>query len=371
MQIKKVMLIWGTAGGGHRSGMQAIHDALKEIDPSVEIIDIDAYSRPWSFFPLTLVPRAYDVIVAWIPWAWQILFRLSNSQRGLRATELMTGWLFSPVFEKPLRDFQPDVVVCVIHSISGGLKRALKIVGQNPPIGMVVQDIVSLHQVWLVPEAAWFAMPTQEACQVALDNDFPSDKLRLVGMPLRKMFWAPAPDRATLRRQLGLPEDGLVTLIIGGPGLHRLEAIVDSLLEADLPGHIAVVAVSDDQARQRLMLKVSGRSFSVAGRVDNMSDWMWASDLLIAKAGPNVIYEAMRCRLPMILADAIPGQETGNLGFAEQNGVGVVATQPARIADTARRILIEPGVADGMKSAMQKICHVDAAREIARIILTE
>jgi hypothetical protein len=149
MQAKRVMLIWGTAGSGHRSGMQSVRDALMELDPSTEIVDIDAYSRPWSYFPLTLVPQLYAFIVDHMPWVWALVFRVTNSRRGLRIAEAMTARLFSPVFEKPLRDFQPDVVVCVIHSITGGLKRALEIVGQNPPIGMVVQDMVSLHQVWL------------------------------------------------------------------------------------------------------------------------------------------------------------------------------------------------------------------------------
>lgn len=371
MRTKKVMLIWGTAGGGHRSGMQAIHDALKELDPSAEIMDVDAYSHPQSYFPLTLVPRLYDFIVERLPWAWHLFFRLSDSQRGLRILERMTAWLFSPVFEKPLRDFRPDVVVCVIHSISGGLKRALRIVGQDPPIGIVVQDIVTLHQVWLVPEAIWFAMPTQEACRLALDSGFPSDKLHLVGMPLRKMFWKPAPDRTALRQQLNLPEDGPVTLIIGGPGIHRLEAIIDAMLDANLPGHIAVVAVDDDRAGQRLRLKAETYSLSVMGRVSNMSDWMWASDLLITKAGPNVICEAICCELPMILVDAIPGQETGNLWFVEQHGIGLVETRPVHIAAAANRVLSEAGLADDMKTAMRGICRTDAAREIAKIILSD
>lgn len=363
------MLVWGTAGGGHRSGMQAIRDALMELDPSTEIMDVDAYSPPWSYFPLTLVPRLYALIVDHMPWAWALLFRLTNSRRGFRFAEMMTARLFSPVFEQPLRDFRPDVVVCVIHSVTGGLKRALRITGQNPPIGVVVQDMVTLHQVWLIPEAAWFAMPTQEACQVALESGFPPEKLHLVGMPLRKMFWASAPEWIGLRRQLALPESGRVTLVIGGAGIHHLDAIVTELMEARLPGHVVVVAVGDEQTKQRLMLKAAGRSFSVVGRVDNMSDWMWASDLMIAKAGPNVVYEAMRCQLPMILTDAIPDQETGNLWFVEHHGVGLVATQPAQIAAVARRILEEPGLAEKMKASMGRICITDAAQQIAKIIL--
>lgn len=369
MKAKKVMLIWGAAGGGHRSGMQAIRDALAELDPSTEIMDVDAYSHPWSYFPLTLVPQLYAFIVDYAPWAWALLFRATNSQRGLRIAERMTARLISPVFEEPLQDFQPDVVVCVIHSITGGLKRALEIVGQNPPIGVVVQDMVTLHQVWLVPEAAWFAMPTQEACRVALNSGFPEDRLRLVGMPLRKMFWISATDRANLRRKLGLPETGPVTLMIGGAGVHRLDAIVTELLKADLPGHVAIVAVNDERTKHRLEQKIAGRSFSIVGRVNNMADWMWASDVMITKAGPNVVYEAMRCQLPMILTDAIPDQETGNMWFVEHYGIGLAATSPVQIAAATKRILSEPILSNSMKAAMQRVCIEDAAQQIAKMIL--
>jgi UDP-N-acetylglucosamine:LPS N-acetylglucosamine transferase len=96
---------------------------------------------------------------------------------------------------------------------------------------------------------------------------------------------------------------------------------------------------------------------------------MWASDVVIAKAGPNVIYEAMRCQLPLILTDAIPGQETGNLDFVERHGLGLVATRPEQVAAAARRLLTEPGLADNVKSSMQSICQPDAARQIAKMIL--
>jgi UDP-N-acetylglucosamine:LPS N-acetylglucosamine transferase len=348
--------------------MQAIRDALLELDPSTQVMDVDAYSPPWSYFPLTLVPQLYAFIVDRMPWAWALLFRLTNSRQGFHLAELLTARLFSPVFETPLRAFQPDVIVCVIHSITGGLRRALRLVGQSPPIGVVVLDMVTVHQVWLVPEAAWFAMPTTEACQVALDKGVCSERLRLVGMPLRKMFWGPMPDRIALRRQLGLPENGKVTLMIGGAGIHHLDAIVTELLEADLPGHIAIIAL-DDRHRRRLLLRAPGQPLSVVGRVSNMSDWMWASDVLITKAGPNAIYEAMRCQLPMVLTDAIPDQEIGNLWFVEHCGMGIVATKPAKIAVAAKQILTNPQLSESMKASMQRTCLTDAAQQIARIIL--
>lgn len=166
-----------------------------------------------------------------------------------------------------------------------------------------------------------------------------------------------------------MPEEGPLTLVVGGAGVHKLERIVGCLIDAGLPGHIAVVAVNNSGTQGRLAQKARHRSLSVVGHVSNMSDWMWASDVMITKAGPNTIYEAMRCRLPMILTDAIPGQETGNISFVEAHGMGIYATRPAEIAAAAQRILSDDATAEPMKQAMDRMCRADAAQQIAKMLI--
>ena len=71
----------------------------------------------------------------------------------------------------------------------------------------------------------------------------------------------------------------------------------------------------------------------IYGFVDNMPELMHAADLLVTKAGPGTISEALIAGLPMILADFIPGQETGNVQFVEENGVGRYVPDAEAIAD--------------------------------------
>ena len=50
---------------------------------------------------------------------------------------------------------------------------------------------------------------------------------------------------------------------------------------------------------------------------------MRAADLLVAKAGPNVLCEAFVCGLPLVLYSAVRGQEEGNVTYVVEHRAGV------------------------------------------------
>ena len=59
----------------------------------------------------------------------------------------------------------------------------------------------------------------------------------------------------------------------------------------------------------------------VKGFVTNMPELMTASDVIVTKAGPGTISEALICGLPMVLNAFVPCQEEGNIPYVTQNGV--------------------------------------------------
>jgi 1,2-diacylglycerol 3-beta-galactosyltransferase len=91
--------------------------------------------------------------------------------------------------------------------------------------------------------------------------------------------------------------------------------------------------------RLRADLKVPAKIY---GFVHNMPEMMHAADVIVTKAGPGSICEALACNLPIILSGFVPGQEEGNVTFVAENGVGVLARSPVDMIDALRR-LIKPG----------------------------
>jgi 1,2-diacylglycerol 3-beta-galactosyltransferase len=75
----------------------------------------------------------------------------------------------------------------------------------------------------------------------------------------------------------------------------------------------------------------------VLGFVNNMHELMGAADVIISKAGPGTISEALICGLPLVLNAYVPCQEEGNIPYVIHNHVGVFECDPRAIAETIRR----------------------------------
>lgn len=94
----------------------------------------------------------------------------------------------------------------------------------------------------------------------------------------------------------------------------------------------------------------NGMHVLVKGFVNNMPELMCASDIIITKAGPGTISEALICGLPMVLNAFVPCQEEGNIPYVTDNGVGVFESNPKKVAT----------VIDGWLSGGEKLKELSA-----------
>lgn len=115
-------------------------------------------------------------------------------------------------------------------------------------------------------------------------------------------------DKPSLRRQLGLDTDSPVVLVVGGG--DGMGGIVDiakqlggELSKSGMTSQMVVVCGNNKDAKQQLdsVTWGEGVTVNVQGFVNNMDEWMKASDLLVSKAGPGTIAEAMICGLPCMM----------------------------------------------------------------------
>jgi 1,2-diacylglycerol 3-beta-galactosyltransferase len=164
-------------------------------------------------------------------------------------------------------------------------------------------------------------------------------------MPIDPKFTRPLPSKDDLRRKLGLDRSlPTVLLMGGGDGAGGLRSAVQAISQARLPVQLLVITGRNKRLfvhlqRMRADLRVPARIY---GFVHNVPEMMHAADVIVTKAGPGSICEALACNLPIILSGFVPGQEEGNVHFVTENGVGVLARSHLEMIDALRR-LIKPG----------------------------
>jgi 1,2-diacylglycerol 3-beta-galactosyltransferase len=96
---------------------------------------------------------------------------------------------------------------------------------------------------------------------------------------------------------------------------------------------------------------------------------MAAADMIVTKAGPSSITEALSAGLPIILSGALPGQEEGNVDYIVREGAGVWAPKPAQVAAAVRAWLDRPGEALNTAAGnARRLAQPSAATHIAREI---
>ena len=77
----------------------------------------------------------------------------------------------------------------------------------------------------------------------------------------------------------------------------------------------------------------------VMGFVENVHEWMRAAELVVTKAGPSSISEALVVGTPLVLSSALPGQEPPNVDYVVRAGAAVWAPTPELVSTAVRGLL--------------------------------
>jgi 1,2-diacylglycerol 3-beta-galactosyltransferase len=99
-----------------------------------------------------------------------------------------------------------------------------------------------------------------------------------------------------------------------------------------------------------------------------MPAFMRAADIIVTKAGPGTIAEALVAGLPIILYAKLPGQEDGNVDYVLSEQVGVWAPEPREVIQTLRLWISQPQEMEKVSENCRRAARPDAARQIALIL---
>ena len=279
---------------------------------------------------------------------YHIVYRFAASRSRLLLTERAVYPLVRRRLDAALRGQEADLWISVHHLQIDTALWLLRKQGSVAPFVTVVTDPVTAPVAWFSPKVDLCVVATEAARDVALACKIPRDRVRVIGLPIRRAF-AEMRDRpkAEVRSHLGLaPDQPLILMSGGGAGVGRLlpiaRAVTHALRSHQTQPQVAIIAGRNSVLERRLRAETWPIPVTVLGYVNNMAEWLAASDLFITKAGPGALAEAACLGTPALITGYVPGQEAGNVTWAAEHGAGVFEPDTNRIANLVAELL-RPG----------------------------
>jgi 1,2-diacylglycerol 3-beta-galactosyltransferase len=361
-----ILFLFSDTGGGHRSAAEAVIEALQlEYGDrlSTTMVDIFKDAAPP---PLDRMPDLYPYMVK-VPQVWETGYKLSNGQHRASLISETPYPYVRRGLRRVIRRCQCDVIVSVHPLANAPFLRALGV--NHPPFITIVTDLATTHALWYHPGVDLCLVPTEEARRRAIKNNVSPDRVQVVGLPVADRFCRPAGDRAALRSQLGWPADLPVAILVGGgEGMGPLEKTALAIAESRLPLSLAIITGRNRKLKASLQSRNWPMPTFIYGFVREMPNFMNAADILLTKAGPGTITEALNAGLPMILYSRLPGQEDGNVVFVVAAGAGVWAPKPREIVSVLQGWLENPEKRLRVAENCRRVAHPQASRQIAQIL---
>ena len=344
---------------------RALEKALLKLRPTlkVEVVDALKYCTPW----FRAYYNSYEIPLKYWPGLWDLIE--SQQFEG----ETSGPWWLYRRGTRPLRRyieaFAPDVVVAtevglgeiaIIHKRDYGARYFL-----------IGAQTFSFERPWAQPEVNLFISHPGEVARQIRSMGVPAEKILECGVLVDPAF-VPSTDRPALRARLGLADDLPVFLVnFGGSGKGRPREVVSELRQVQKPFQAVFIGRKNEALRQELLELTSGMAqVLVLGWVDNMHEWMAASDMLLSRAGGGIVAESLNCGTPMLVFDAPPGNERRFCRMIEEIWhTGYWVKQPGELAARIDHLLAHPEELQQFRTNALQQGYPNATRVAAEAVL--
>ena len=373
--MKKILIFYGSYGGGHLSAAKSIRDYIEKnySDSQVELVDCVEYVNK-LFNKLTT--KAYKDFSKNARWIWKHLYYDSESGSLSRICNTINR-LMAIKLNRLIQEFQPDLIIST-HPFSSQMCAILKEKGKlNCKVATILTDYAP-HNQWLVKSEFidYYFVAQQGMVDDLVSRGVNRDKIHVTGIPLSSRFLQSYIKQKILE-DYGLTSDKNTILFFAGgefgfgkdKTFNRLKAIIDNLPNLQ----VVAVAGRNEKMKERFdeLVKTTRTESNVKilSFTNQVPELMSVSDLVITKPGGLTTTESLASGLPLIIIDPLPGQEEENAEFIENSGAGIWVKDSDNIETILLNIFNNPDKLENMKSKARLIAKKNSTQNIVETLL--
>lgn len=364
--MKKILIF--TAREGHLSISQAASQVLTKAGFKVYLADIIS-KKSISF---------YTPFYRYFPGFFKIPYKMGQGQAVQKATQLVGQRIVEKGVKNEIKEKQPDLIISNYFLNNSALEKVLDYQKNPIPFINIIADPWTIHPLLFSQPAASNLAYDKKGISIGKKNKVDEKKLAFIGWLIKSQFYKQY-NASKIRKKFGFQKNIFTLLICGGSeGTNFILKTFPIFLNLKKPLQIIVVCGTNKtlfkalQSFKRFLPKLAQLHLrgSASWRIktprenflnlklykftNQLPQLMAVSDLVVGKAGPNLIFETVAAKKPFMAVCHIAGQEDGNLSLIKKKKLGLVEENPVRAIRLLKKIINKPQILNRFEKFIKK-----------------
>ena len=387
--MKKIMIFYGSYGGGHLSAARSIKEYIENTYKDAEVYMVDCVEYINKIIN-KVTTTAYSELAKKMPWAWGYVYKKSekgiiakissdsNKLMAHRLNKLLQAFKLSIIafLVKLLQEYKPDYVIST-HPFSSQMCAYLKKKNKANFILSTVMTDFAPHDQWLLynEEVNYFFVAHSAMREALIQKKIPENKVFATGIPLSNRFLEHY-NKKDILEEFGLkPKKINVLFFAGGEfglGKSNTFEVLKTFAENFPDVQIVAIAGKNKNMKEKFteLVEETDRcdTIKVLDYTNKVPELMSVSDLVVTKPGGLTTTESLASGLPIIVINPIPGQEEENAQFLEENGLAIWIKKDDNIKEILNYIFSNPEKMKEMKIRARLFAKKHSTQDICKTI---
>ncbi|MEG0308626.1 MAG: glycosyltransferase [Clostridium sp.] len=332
----KILILSASTGGGHIKASKALESYILEHEENSEVKVVDAleYINPLIN---KIVTKGYIILAKYFNFIYKRIYSVTDRASALTLLTTRLIVHFAKKLIPLIEDFSPDVIITT-HPFPTEMISILK--GQNKintPLLCIMTDYAA-HRTWIKPNVDEYCVASEAMRLEMIDRGVTGECIHPYGIPVSSDFFQKTcEDKLKLLEELQLDENKSTVLIMAGSfGVQNIEEIYMDISEISMDFQVVVLTGNNQRLYNKIKksIELSKKETRVIKFTREVHRYMNLADILITKPGGLTVSEALASNLPMVVFDAIPGQEESNARFLLEHNMAISIGRGHNCKDT-------------------------------------
>ena len=366
---KKILITMLEIGNGHKAPANAIKKSIEKLYSEkydVEVIDLFKEMNSNTLF--WMYKTFWVDFALRFPSVFNFIYRFSNNN----FTRLSEKILLLNVRRKTksyIQDMKPDLILNTHYSCSHVFSM-LKLKDKIPVIALNT-DPFDAHYIWAVRNMYSHIVFSKMAKEMLINKGIEGDIIINYEnkYPLDSKHSLKVDSKEIIRRRLKLENKKTILMSAGGEGVGNLKEYLVEIINSNLDYQIIFICGRNEKLKNELELIKTGNKvrLRVFGFVDNMQEFIQASDIILGKPGASQTFEVLAKNKPIVYSTYMRN-EYPTLQFVVDNKIGWYVKTKEEFVELLKKIEKNPKLLRDAEIKIKKLNIKNCSDEIAEYV---